>query len=60
MQLDADAERTKAENEAWSAWQLPQGKRTTKPAEDDPNNLPGLIDEVNYDQGHYRIPYASL
>jgi hypothetical protein len=24
-------------------WQLPQRKRTTKPAEDDPNNLPGLI-----------------
>jgi hypothetical protein len=43
MQSGADEERTKAENEAWSVWQLPQGKRTTRPAEDDPNNPPGLI-----------------
>jgi hypothetical protein len=43
MKSGADEERTEVENEAWSVWQLPQGKRTTKPAEDDPNNPPGLI-----------------
>jgi hypothetical protein len=33
--------RTKAGNEARSVWQLPQGKRTIRLAEDDPNNPPG-------------------
>jgi hypothetical protein len=60
MQLGADKERTKAENEAWRVWPLPEGKCATQPAEDDPTNSRGLIGEVNYDQGHYRIPYASL
>jgi hypothetical protein len=38
MQSGADQERTKAENETWSVRQLPQGKRTTKSAEDALNN----------------------
>jgi hypothetical protein len=33
MHSGADEECTKVENEGWNVWQLPQGKRTTKPAE---------------------------
>jgi hypothetical protein len=48
-------------SKAWYAW-VPElgGDWRAKPGQDDPNNPSGLYGEVNYDQGHDRIPYASL